>query len=199
MANTAATLDPTGVIVTSDQGAERTCSLETCDRTVRGRTTRGLCKTHERRLYRGIPLDQPVRSTPGAGKSASATEWLCRDCEQLRSAPEFHRRADGRVVESVCRQCRAWRDVERRYGIDRSTWVAIFEAQNGACALCKEPFDADTPSRNIVVDHDHVTGEVRGLLDHACNLALGWLEAKSSLTWDAICRYRNLEGTWHLA
>lgn len=174
------------------QGAgERTCSLASCDRAVRGRTTRGLCKTHERRLYRGIPLDQPVRSTPGAKGSALATEWLCRDCRCVRTAVEFARRADGRVVESICRRCRSWRDIERRYGIDRDTWVALFQAQDGACALCKEPFDTDVPSRNIVVDHDHITGEVRGLLDNACNVVLGWLEAKSSLTWGAICRYRD--------
>jgi len=40
--------------------------------------------------------------------------------------------------------------------------------QEYKCAICGEPIDIHAP-----VDHDHKTGEKRGLLCHNCNLGLG--------------------------
>ncbi|WP_425576326.1 endonuclease VII domain-containing protein [Streptomyces glaucosporus] len=55
--------------------------------------------------------------------------------------------------------------------------IEEFEArlieQGMRCAICKEEFDPDIHDRKPVVDHDHKTGCVRGLLCHKCNLALG--------------------------
>jgi hypothetical protein len=43
--------------------------------------------------------------------------------------------------------------------------------QRYACAICKTP--ADQFQRALHVDHDHVTGKVRGLLCVRCNTGLG--------------------------
>jgi hypothetical protein len=46
----------------------------------------------------------------------------------------------------------------------------ILDAQGGVCALCGcQP----TPGISLHVDHDHGTGEIRGLLCVRCNNALG--------------------------
>ena len=47
----------------------------------------------------------------------------------------------------------------------------MLEAQDGVCAICGK-----TPQQNIkrlYVDHDHETGDVRGLLCQQCNIGLG--------------------------
>lgn len=58
------------------------------------------------------------------------------------------------------------------YGLSREDWIKLYEAQEGRCILCTRSF---TPKRVPHVDHDHATGEVRGLLDGNCNWLLGTL------------------------
>lgn len=66
----------------------------------------------------------------------------------------------------------------RNYGISLETYLDIAEKQNFVCAICgKENFAMrNTHSGGLLVDHDHNTGEVRGLLCHNCNRALGLLK-----------------------
>lgn len=44
----------------------------------------------------------------------------------------------------------------------------------------------DCSSGALVVDHDHTTGKVRGLLCHNCNRALGLLQDNKSYLQSAI-------------
>jgi hypothetical protein len=70
-----------------------------------------------------------------------------------------------------CRACnndsRRPQHVTWKYGIAREEYDALLVKQEGKCAICAEPM---TPPQ---VDHDHVTGAVRGLLCRDCNVALG--------------------------
>jgi hypothetical protein len=57
----------------------------------------------------------------------------------------------------------------------------MYEIQAGLCAICKLPEKAKNPSGAIArlsIDHDHETGEVRGLLCRGCNHILGAIEKK---------------------
>ena len=65
---------------------------------------------------------------------------------------------------------RAW----KRHGIkdiDYNTYLKLKERQNCSCAICKKHESELT--QPLHVDHDHETGEVRGLLCQSCNTALG--------------------------
>ena len=52
------------------------------------------------------------------------------------------------------------------YGITADEYWAIYEAQGGRCYICRR---ATGKAKKLAVDHDHLTGEVRGLLDLRCN------------------------------
>ena len=56
------------------------------------------------------------------------------------------------------------------FGINLAEYENILNRQGGVCAICgKSP----NKEKSLVVDHDHVTEKVRGLLCQKCNLALG--------------------------
>jgi hypothetical protein len=55
------------------------------------------------------------------------------------------------------------------YGLSDVEYKALYLAQAGLCAACGS-------QEKLVVDHDHVTGNVRGLLCHTCNVLLGSIE-----------------------
>ena len=82
------------------------------------------------------------------------------------------------------REAQRARFLKRKYGIDVATYDRILESQNGRCAIChKKPV-----SERLHVDHNHVTGAVRGLLCNQCNRGLGMLHdsisaLKAALTY----------------
>lgn len=57
-----------------------------------------------------------------------------------------------------------------KFGLTPEEYDAILAAQGGVCALCERP---PMPGISLHVDHDHGTGEIRGLLCVRCNNALG--------------------------
>jgi hypothetical protein len=60
-----------------------------------------------------------------------------------------------------------------RFGITVEDYDRILSEQGGGCAICG---DAPRPgARRLAVDHDHGTGQVRGILCHRCNQAIGAL------------------------
>lgn len=63
------------------------------------------------------------------------------------------------------------RHLRRSYGITIKDYDKMFESQGGTCAICGRPETAK--GRSLAVDHSHDTGEVRGLLCHACNTSIG--------------------------
>lgn len=63
---------------------------------------------------------------------------------------------------------RRW-NLAKRYGITLEQYAAMWERQSGRCGVCRREH------RRMVVDHDHDTGIVRGILCHRCNVCLGGL------------------------
>lgn len=73
-----------------------------------------------------------------------------------------------------CPTCRRERDIWQKYKLTPEQFDELLERQKGGCAICDIQFDMIEPWQ-LHVDHDHVTGAVRGLLCHSCNTAIGLL------------------------
>jgi hypothetical protein len=58
--------------------------------------------------------------------------------------------------------------LKHRYNITEAEVDALLEAQNGLCAICKEPQESA-----LHIDHCHSRQKVRGLLCENCNRGLG--------------------------
>lgn len=67
--------------------------------------------------------------------------------------------------------------LKRTFGISLESYASMLKSQDGRCAVC----GTDKPGNGrgkkelkfFPVDHDHLTGKVRGLLCRDCNLGLG--------------------------
>lgn len=63
---------------------------------------------------------------------------------------------------------------KRVYGLSLDDIEEMNKAQNYMCALCDIHIsDLTGKKKKLCVDHDHVTGKVRGLLCESCNTVLG--------------------------
>lgn len=118
----------------------------------------------ERRARHGYVV-RPADVPPG--------HKYCRACQQTKPISEWPRReknADG--VAFRCRECMSARDRRRHlatsYGLTPEAAADLKARQNGRCIICLR-----APA--VHVDHDHVTGEVRGVLCFRCNAGLGQL------------------------
>lgn len=77
---------------------------------------------------------------------------------------------------SRCKACNAAASreyaLETKYSLSKEEYDRLFKASGGRCYLCGRK----SPSRPLAPDHDHVTGEVRGLLcpdpEWGCNLKI---------------------------
>ena len=61
--------------------------------------------------------------------------------------------------------------------------MRLLKEQDGLCPLCGKPIDLRIP-KEMVLDHDHTTGQVRGVLHRSCNSAEGRV-ANAAGRWGA--------------
>lgn len=108
-------------------------------------------------------------------------QWVyCHDCQGMKTRNWFTKPDSGR-----CDSCTEDRRLALRRKLERYDVIAkrcanynltveefqmLERHQNYCCAICGRRQRADRP---LHIDHDHATGEVRGLLCIGCNTGLG--------------------------
>lgn len=65
--------------------------------------------------------------------------------------------------------------LEHEFGITNEEYMLLLEIQEGRCAICRLlPTEVCSKRERLCIDHDHITGKVRGLLCLMCNAGIGY-------------------------
>jgi len=134
----------------------------------------------------------------------------CTVCNQDKSLDEFYSYKNSKDGKSYrCKVCdnlarQKWqknnpekshlsqreRNLKHRFGVDLEWYQKQLKKQNYCCAICKTKENKVTLGSNkslsFAVDHNHDTGEVRGLLCNQCNRALGLFKDSSKVLQNAV-------------
>lgn len=99
-----------------------------------------------------------------------AAEWAKNNPEKAKINRNKYR---AKNLESI-KEKSSHQHRERTYGITKEDYEHMLNAQNGVCAICKK-------DSKLWVDHNHLTGKIRGLLCPSCNTFIGYIETYSEL------------------
>lgn len=96
----------------------------------------------------------------------------CKACESgLRSA----RRAElKRSNPAALSALDAANNRRRAYGLTADAFEALWASQGGSCAVCLDALIRGP--RKFHIDHDHLTGAVRGIVCPQCNVAVAMVK-----------------------
>lgn len=104
----------------------------------------------------------------------------CKSCKNKKTL--FWREANREHYNEIARKhnrANYEQDRLRRYKLTVEKHTQMLIKQNYVCALCGKP---PTDKRALATDHDHVTGEVRGLLCYKCNRDMATVDDKDFLS-----------------
>lgn len=131
-----------------------------------------------------MPVCRHCGESKPRAQMSKAGPHLCKKCRvaATRAWAEAHPDAWSRHVR------RSW--LKKKYGITPDDYDRMLLAQGGVCAICNRP-PSDPRGYKMHVDHDHVTGRVRGILCGACNKGIGALGDDASRL-ESAARYLRL-------
>lgn len=77
--------------------------------------------------------------------------------------------------------------LKHRYGITEEQFQFMLKLQGDKCPICLE---SSPRGKGFVVDHDHTTGEIRGIICDLCNKGLGALRDSELIVNNALSYLR---------
>ena len=116
-------------------------------------------------------------------KLVSNVEDTCSKCQVVLVEGDNWLPCNKKNNQYICRGCKSdylrnWRKgnpgayKEWKYGITQDDYDALLILQENKCAICSTT-EPGGRRNNWHIDHDHVSGKVRGLLCWLCNSGLG--------------------------
>lgn len=99
------------------------------------------------------PIDQHLQSYCRACGTEIARAWMRRNTTKLNARMRAKNDPANKVL---------------LLDFTEEDYSTMYENQQGHCAICQR-----RPEYRLLVDHDHATGLVRGLLCRQCNLGIG--------------------------
>jgi len=85
--------------------------------------------------------------------------YYCKNCKNIVKRENRHRYRD--------REKTKIQTIKYKYGLSEQEYINLLERSGHQCAICKRS------DKRLVIDHNHQTKQVRGLLCATCNTGLG--------------------------
>ncbi len=137
-------------------------------------------------------MEKPISSF--RRRSAPLQHLLQSNCNTCRYEQHFAwvKANQQRVKEYRTKD--KWTLVKRcsRRGISPEILIKAFEDQNGKCAICS----CSILISDSAIDHNHKTGEFRGVLCKTCNRALGMFRDSPEILMSAV-NYLSQRGSYN--
>lgn len=114
-------------------------------------------------------------------RAASARRYSENPGRSIAASASWNKRNPERYKDNLLRSM---------YGITLATYNSMLLAQNGVCAICGK-----TSEKALSVDHDEMTGRVRGLLCGLCNRGIGHFQHSPQTLEKAAAYLRNCIGS----
>ncbi len=101
-------------------------------------------------------------------------------CRKCVSAKRAYCPIKAKITNTLNKEKRRDQYLARLFKLTTEQYNNMVKLQNNLCAICGKPqskFQKNSNTiRSLAVDHNHITGKVRGLLCTSCNTAIGLLE-----------------------
>lgn len=109
----------------------------------------------------------PLASFQKCSRNKDRLDYYCRECSSSirKRTKEYNRTNNQKYAEK-----RKKRSLYKKYSISQLEYDKLLTEQDRKCAICKQPESTD---KSLAVDHNHETGQIRGLLCQKCNTGLG--------------------------
>lgn len=85
--------------------------------------------------------------------------------------------------------CQVHYRIVKTYGVNPQEFDDLLRKQNGVCAVCRKI----PPNKPLCLDHNHLTNEVRAIICHKCNSALGLCDEDNE-TLTRLAEYARTDG-----
>ena len=112
-------------------------------------------------------------------------KWRKSNLEKINQYGKEYRKQNPEAARRYRRQS----DLKRKYGINTKDYSTLWDKQEYKCAICSCTRKPDEP--NFPVDHNHISGKVRGILCPACNTGLGFFRDDKDILFKASCYVEN--------
>lgn len=136
----------------------------------------------------------------------------CKKCDSEKPIEEFWKNQCSCIVCHKYMQKTHWKSrtplkrleqhLKYKYGISHAEFLKAWDAQSGNCAICEielpDLMVYDNRRRGYAIDHNHETGQFRGILCLKCNSLLGMASDSADVLKSAI-KYLTARGSYAAA
>ena len=104
-----------------------------------------------------------------------------KELERQRNKNKYYKNRDKHLAqkkeyEKTYAERRAIITLMRKYNLTEPSAKEFYLDSMKSCDCCKVEWNPLIHTRRFAIDHNHSTGNIRGILCHPCNTSLGLLE-----------------------